>query len=331
MGLGRFSAHWSGDNGAYWEYLQASIPGNFNFQIFGIPFVGADICGFIGSTNEELCARWSALGAFYPFSRNHHDHGAQEPYLWESVARVSRKVLAARYSLLPYLFTLFRNANTFGGTVARPLSFEWQDDKETWPIDKQFMLGMWILVSPVVIQGDRNVWAYFPPGEVWYNFWNLTRTPLSGWTNLPCPLEDIHVHIRGGVALAMQTPLLTIFETQQQPFTLLVALTDHGGALGNFYRDDDDLAVGTFATDVQWAAGSDNDTSSWLYSSTRQATQRLPVPPITTVTILGVKHAVVAVTLNGAAISSFTYDAARQQLSITKVSIALSKDFTLRW
>ena len=85
-------------------YMYMSIQGVLQFQLFQIPMVGADTCGFKDNTNEELCNRWSQLSAFMPFYRNHNQRGSlsQEPYRWDSVAEASRKAIAVRYAMLPY-------------------------------------------------------------------------------------------------------------------------------------------------------------------------------------------------------------------------------------
>ena len=103
------------------------------------------------------------LGSFYPFSRNHNAKGAksQEPFRWDSVARTSQKYLGIRYSLLPYFYTLFYKAHcpmdktqTPSATVMRPLFFEFPTDKNTYSIDKQFMVGKSLLISPQLDEGE---------------------------------------------------------------------------------------------------------------------------------------------------------------------------------
>jgi len=71
-GAGKFAAHWLGDNESTWDFMKQSIGGVLNMQIFGLPFVGADVCGFGKSTTPELCSRWVQLGSMHPFFRNHN-------------------------------------------------------------------------------------------------------------------------------------------------------------------------------------------------------------------------------------------------------------------
>ncbi|XP_041330517.1 lysosomal alpha-glucosidase-like [Pyrgilauda ruficollis] len=129
VGSGKYGAHWLGDNFSQWKDLRRSVIGILEFNLFGIPYIGADICGFNYNTTYELCLRWMQLGSFYPFSRNHNSEGniEQDPAVFgDAFAKISRATLRIRYSLLPYLYTLFYESHVHGGTVGLKVPNSWK-------------------------------------------------------------------------------------------------------------------------------------------------------------------------------------------------------------
>ncbi|KAG2177631.1 hypothetical protein INT44_008145, partial [Umbelopsis vinacea] len=241
-GSGAHAAHWLGDNWSTWESLLHSVSGTMSFQLFGIPLVGPDICGFNGNTDEELCLRWMQLGAFYPFARNHNAIGYidQEPYLWESVRNASRAALSIRYTLLPYLYTQFQASSQSGRPVWRPLFFDFPNDQIAVRIDRQFLVGNAILVSPVLDPQTIFVHGYFPAGR-WYDWYTHEKVVDSDkglYMKLEAPLNKIPVHVRGGSVVPTQAPYTTVHETSQGPMSVLIALDESNLAKGVIYHDD---------------------------------------------------------------------------------------------
>lgn len=207
---------------------------------------GVDTCGFAGDASEELCNRWMQLSAFFPFYRNHNEINAasQEPYLWASVAEASKKAMAIRYALLPYMYTTFYLSHSTGSTTMRALAWEFPDEPWLRNADRQFLLGGALMVTPVLEQGASTVDGVFPgvgAGELWYDWYN--QTAVSGIeagqnVTIDAPLGHIPVFVRGGHVLPMHEPGLTTKAVRESPWSLLVALDKEGQAKGGLYLDD---------------------------------------------------------------------------------------------
>ncbi|XP_049633099.1 lysosomal alpha-glucosidase isoform X2 [Suncus etruscus] len=347
-GHGHYAGHWTGDVWSKWEQLAYSIPEVLLFNVLGVPLVGADICGFFGDTNEELCVRWMQLGAFYPFMRNHNFLSSipQEPYRFsEEAQRAMKKALRLRYALLPFLYSLFHRAHVQGDTVARALLLEFPQDPTTWTVDRQLLWGAALLITPVLEPGKTEVTGYFPAGT-WYELHSMpleatdslspqhpaprdfTVHSQGQWVTLPAPLDTINVHLREGHIIPLQGPGLTTTETRKQPLTLVVGLTSSGKAQGELYWDDGDslgtLESGAYTLVGFWAR---NNTIGNMpgHVSSEGAGLRL-----SRVTVLGVPKAPQNVFSNGVPISDFTYSPETKTLQVPVV-LPVTVKFLVSW
>lgn len=240
-----------------------------------------------------------------------------------------------RYSLLPYLYTLFYSAHTTGSTVMRALAWEFPNDPTLVAIDNQFLLGADLMVVPVLGQGLTSRGGIFPGvahGQVWYDWYTQAAVAAQPGVNLtiPAPLGHIPVYIRGGAVLPQQEALYTTSECRNSSWSLIAALDQDGAASGQIYIDDGVSLVpnATLTVDLTASNGSLYASSHGTYPDANK---------LANVTILGVQSAPKKVSLNGAAVScEVNYNSTSKVVSIRGLESMTSKgawaqDWTLTW
>jgi alpha-glucosidase (family GH31 glycosyl hydrolase) len=332
-GTGKLAGKWSGDNKSTWSDLFYSISGLLTFNILGIPFAGADICGFEEDATEELCVRWHQLGSFYPFARNHNAIGKrdQEPFAFGPLLiEETRKALLNRYSLLPYYYTLFYNAHVNGGTVIKSIAFEFPNDNMNVVdfLDRQMLVGEALLISPVLDQGASSVYAYLPPyNTTWYDYDSGVEITHKGWTTFSAPISKIPVHIRGGYIVPRQEPGLTTAATTENPYFINVAL-HHGGAHGSLYMDDGEALDSISAkkyTFITYDAA-----PGILRGNVRHKGFNVEDRVMNRIVMYGVPRTCL-VKLNGNTVSTYTYNEATRVLDVRSLSLPMGASWELTY
>ena len=238
-GMQKYSAKWGGDNVSSWGHLEASIPQLLNMGLSGLGFFGADVGGFGANAQPELLARWTQLGTFYPFFRNHCSTGQihQEPWSFgPEIERACREAIELRYHLLPYFYQLFREMHTSGAPMVRPLFWHFQHDARTYGLVDQFMLGADIVVAPVTRRGAESRAVYLPEGT-WYHY--LTGRKFAGGCEyvVSAPLNSIPVFVRAGSVTPVMPVVASTRYIDRSVLTLEV-FPGEGDFSAQLYEDD---------------------------------------------------------------------------------------------
>ncbi|WP_433945930.1 TIM-barrel domain-containing protein [Paenibacillus sp. SN-8-1] len=208
-GIQRYAAVWTGDNRSYWQHMEMFMAMGMNLGLSGVAFCGADVGGFMHHASGELLIRWTQLGAFTPFFRNHSaiETRKQEPWTFgEQVEEICRKFIELRYSLLPYMYTLFHEAAETGLPVMRPLVLEYPQDRQTFNLSDQFLLGDQIIVAPICRPGTEHRSVYLPEG-VWYDFWIGSRHEGGGHHLAHAAIDRIPLFVKSGAIIPMTSGL----------------------------------------------------------------------------------------------------------------------------
>lgn len=347
VGSGKYVGHWIEGIKGTWSGMSASLPAVMEFGLFGIPFVGANICGDNGgkredSDSEELCLRWIQLGMFYPFSRMYSsaagkicEAGKYSHEFFHS----TRYAIELRYKLLPYLYHLFFLAHTEGSTVMRPLFHEFPADNKTYNITKQFMWGPALMIAPVLEKSAEHVEIYIPEG-LWYDFYSGKSFLSKGkWVKKTVPhfsaKQPVFLNIRAGHMIPLQKPSMTTAESRRNPLQLLVALNSTFQAHGTLFWDDgetkDSYALGEFIL-VDFVV-TENTLTVTGRKGKKSFMSNFDNIYITQVTIMGVEQTPRRITIDGSYLLSkkqYHWNIQTKVLQLKEIFITLERT-QIRW
>ena len=202
-GIQRYGvALWSGDVGNDWETFRRQIVAGLGLQAAGIPWWTYDAGGFFRPGNQytdsayvERMLRWIETAVYLPLMRVHGYMSNTEPWNYGPEAQaIIADCLRERYRLLPYIERCARDVAERGGTLMRPLVFDFAHDAEALSQRYEYMFGPSLLVSPVTEPGVSQWTTYLPQSEGGWRDYRTGRH-YAGGQRVTTPVDKGHIPV----------------------------------------------------------------------------------------------------------------------------------------
>ena len=206
-GIQRYgSAMWSGDVGNDWETFRRQITAGLGMQAAGIPWWTYDAGGFFRPQNQytdsayiERMLRWIETAVYLPLMRVHGYMSNTEPWNYGKEAQgIIAQCLQERYHLMPYIKRCAKAVSEEGGTLMRPLVFDFANDAEALKQKYEYMFGPSLLISPVTEPGVTKWTTYLPKNvEGWTDYHTGKHYDGGQYVTTAVTKAYIPVFIRG--------------------------------------------------------------------------------------------------------------------------------------
>ncbi|MCW2945374.1 MAG: alpha-xylosidase [Actinoallomurus sp.] len=238
----RTTVHFTADTTSSWQTLQFEAgytPGESAST--GLSPVSHDIGGFNGPSklSDDLYVRWVQLGAFQPIMRLHGNHSDRLPWQYSDPARVAaEKFLNLREDLVPYTYTLAKDAADTGVPAVRATYLEYPDQQGAYDsASNEYFYGSDVLVAPATSPGGTattSVW--FPPGQ-WTDYFTGRTYTGPSTQNISTDWNSMPVFIKAGGIVPTRTDNVT--NDVQNPLTkVTLNVTEGAGGTYSLYEDD---------------------------------------------------------------------------------------------
>ena len=176
-----------------WEGLQAVLPNMFTLGLVGYPFVlpevvgGSISCANESNPDKELYIRWLELNAFLPVM-----HFSTPPHSFDSdTADIARKFIRFHSNVVaPLVVGIARQSVLDHEPIVRPMWWITPQDKVTFTIYDQFLIGDKMLVAPILTSTrQRNI--YLPEGSWLDKQKNFLYTGPQWLREYPVELDEV--------------------------------------------------------------------------------------------------------------------------------------------
>jgi alpha-glucosidase len=207
-GIQRYAAAWTGDNVASEEHMLAGVRLVNSLGLSGVSFAGYDVGGFAGEASKGLFARWMSIAAFSPLYRAHSMINTKDAEPWafgEEVEEISRNYLLLRYSLLPTLYSAYRQSTLDGLPLTASLALSYPQDSTVYQtaFQNQYLFCNAFLVAPTESFKEISK-VYLPQGD-WYYLYSDQKHSGNQIIYQDSPLSYLPVYVKGGSLFAQQS------------------------------------------------------------------------------------------------------------------------------